>query len=666
MREVEMGTDKLIFKIVAAGLSLTIVASVFSGSAAAGEADVQPTRGRFMGHTWHIDEHHLQWWDGQPYVRYGFTGNGDVERFMKLGFDQFHAYPSEALWVFSDDPEENREAIRQVDEFTARLVQKGATYYAGLNSLWPWRQSDKITPGDFVGCVYKRAWNVSEFAGTNRPITVAFAAEQGVELERQNTKLYLFDLAAGTYRDISAKLRDIETETEQVRESASERYTVTRHTLTLDRFPLPTSEDLRLTLIVKIKRPMVPGVYPSGFPALWKPGIMNYFTAGLRSFKTAYAKEGLRGMMFGDEINTHRNSLLYSQMYVDFRDDKVALASYRNWLKKKFETIQELNEFLDTDFEDFEAVTWRICIYPFLEDEADGFERSFMGNTFGLFASAEQLEKIDRLQEEFRVWFYGYWLAKYAKMAKEIIGDVPVFLTSAGMGGDAESYLQIHKHAMLQGMDGLVRNHYAWVGTRANGRLATFAAGSDIRFPLETVTQLLDEVQRQSGKTKTYFANEFGRPRAGDDNFVDDFGLGNQFSFTSKKELRDFLTVLINNGCKGFNMFKMNPNVEAAQKEVKWLAELKDEIVEQTVRTTSYEKQVRISKERAIAAARQHPEFKQLLEEHPQARASAAFNERYNVWIIEFIEDDKEIGFASVSEDGRVLETEARHRNDDR
>jgi len=661
-----MVTDKLIFKIVSMGLSLAIFASAFSGSAGAGETDIQPTRGRYMGHTWHIDENHLLWWDGQPYVRYGFTGNGDVERFMKLGFDQFHAYPSEELWVFSDDPEQNREAIRQVDEYTDRLVRKGATYYAGLNSLWPWRQSDKVAPRDFVGCVYKRVWNVSEFVGTNRPVEVSFAAEQGVELERQSMKLYLFDLAAGTYRDISTKLKDIETETEQVRESAAERYTVTRHTLTLDRFPLPASEDLRMTLIMRMKRPMVPGVYPSAFPALWKPGIINYFAAGLRSFKNAYAKEGLRGMMFGDEINTHRNSLLYSQMYVDFRDDKVALASYRNWLKKKFETIQELNEFLDTDFEDFEAVTWRICIYPFLENDADGFERSFMHNRFGLFASVEQLEKIDRLQEAFRVWFYGYWLAKYAKMANEIIGDVPVFLTSAGMGGDAKSYLQIHKHAMLEGMDGLVRNHYAWVGTRANGGLATFAAGSDIRFPLETVTQLLDEVQRQSGKTKTYFANEFGRPHAGDDDFVDDFGLGNQFSFTSKKELRSFLTVLINNGCKGFNMFKMNPNVEAAQKEVKWLAELKDEIVEQTIRTTSYEKQVRISKEQAIAAARRHPEFKQLLQEHPQARASAAFNERYNVWIIEFIEDDREIGFASVSEDGRVLEAEARHTDEDR
>ncbi len=45
----------------------------------------------------------------------------------------------------------------------------------------------------------------------------------------------------------------------------------------------------------------------------------------------------------------------------------------------------------------------------------------------------------------------------------------------------------------------------------------------------------------------------------------------------------DFLTVLIDNGYQGFNMFKMNPSVEAARQEVQWMAELKEEILRKTM-----------------------------------------------------------------------------------
>jgi hypothetical protein len=267
---------------------------------------------------------------------------------------------------------------------------------------------------------------------------------------------------------------------------------------------------------------------------------------------------------------------------------------------------------------------------------------------------------IDRLQEEFRVWFYGHWLARYAKMAKEAIGDVPVFITSAGITGDAKGYLQIHKHAMLEGIEGLVRNHYAWVERDAHDRLNTFVAGSKIRFPLETVTTLLDSIQQECGVAKTYFANEFGHPQRGGDDFVDDFGLGNAFSFPSKEELRNFLLVLIENGCKGFNMFKMNPNVPADQKEVEWFSQLKPEIVQKTIETIEYRKLIRITADEAISIARRHKKLRKWLEKHQKAKATAAFNEHYSIWIVEFIEDDREIGFASVSMDGRVLESETR------
>jgi len=36
------------------------------------------------------------------------------------------------------------------------------------------------------------------------------------------------------------------------------------------------------------------------------------------------------------------------------------------------------------------------------------------------------------------------------------------------------------------------------------------------------------------------------------------------------------------------------------------------------------------------------------------------------VWIVEFLDGDREIGFASVSEDGRVLEVDTKETTDER
>jgi len=621
---------------------------------------VRPARGKYMGQGWHIDADHLQWWQGKPYVRYGFTGNGDVDRFMEKGFSQFNAYPSEALWVFSKDPARNQKAVREVDTFTNLLQTKGATYYAGLNLLWPWSGSGKIAGKDMVNCVFRKVWEVAEFSKKGDVIKLAFTSDIPIEVNRRDVKVYLFSFAAGRYEDISDKLKDVQTAEKIIEESAGERYRATTHRLTLKKLHLPDSGESRITMLARIISPTVPGIYPSSFPALWKPGIQQYYRNGLKQFRTAYRKPGLRGMMFGDEINTHRVSLTHIGLHVDFSRDAIALSAYRKWLGRRFGTIARLNDALASNYQSFNDVTWQVCIYPFIEDDREGGRNGLSQQTFGLYKSAEQLEMIDRLQEEFRVWFYGHWLARYAKMAKEAIGDVPVFITSAGITGDAEGYLQIHKHAMLEGIEGLVRNHYAWVGRGDHGRLSTFTAGSKVRFPLETVTTLLDSIQQECGLAKTYFANEFGHPQRGGDDFVDDFGLGNAFSFPSKEELRNFLLVLIENGCKGFNMFKMNPNVPAAQKEVEWFSQLKPEIVQKIIETTEYRKIIRITADEAISIARKHPKLRKWLEKYPRAKATATFNEHYYVCIVEFIEDDREIGFASVSMDGRILESETR------
>ncbi len=561
-----------------ASVVLSLICLVSAGYVRANEK-VQRSQGRYRNHAWRIGANHLVWWDDKPYVRYGFTGNGNVDQLMQLGFDQFNVCPSEQLWAASDDPVKRQEAVRQVDKLTDRLVARGATYYANLNILWP--TADKIAAEDRVTCLVKRVWDMATMERDD-PLEIRFATEARLRFERDKCRVYWFDMTEGRYRDITDRLKDVRSTQEVRRESPTERGVVNLHTLVLEQVDRPVSHDLRITFLGIIERENVPGVYPSGLPALWKPGIQRHFRDSLTSLKATYAKEGLRGMSFGDEINTYRASLSGSGVYVDFRNDAVAAQAYQHWLRERFKTIAELNTFLGTTFRSFADVTWRICINPFLERDRE--RENDKPVTFGLFDSFEQLERIDGLQEGFRVWFYGHWLAEYAKMAKEIIGEVPVFVTSAGISGPASDYLQIHKYALLAGVDGLSRNHYAWVGRTEGGHLATFEAGTRRRFPLETVAEMLNVVQSQSGRTKAYWANEFGRPRRGEEGFVDDFGLGHQFSFPSKEDLHDFLLVLIDHGYKGFNLFKMNPSVEAARQEVQWMAELKEEIVRQTVR----------------------------------------------------------------------------------
>ena len=91
------------------------------------------------------------------------------------------------------------------------------------------------------------------------------------------------------------------------------------------------------------------------------------------------------------------------------------------------------------------------------EDEAAEREESWGGakSLWGLANTVEQLRTISRLQQEFCEWFYGHWLAEYAKAAKEVIGPVPVFVCSAAISGDADQYLAMHRWALREGVDGL-------------------------------------------------------------------------------------------------------------------------------------------------------------------------------------------------------------------
>ncbi len=489
------------------------------------------------------------------------------------------------------------DAISEVDKFTDELVKNGSTYYAVLNSFWPWKNCGKISEENMVETIYKKTWEVSAYSGTYKSLKLNFLFKRSVHFNINKSRLYLFDMDTNRHIDITEKIKAVDgNKRVELNELCNYPHDTIQYTLITEKFLLPKSGDLRITLVTNILREEVTGVFTS-FPALWKPDIIEYYKSSLKSFKKAYAKKGLRGMMYADEINSNKCSILFSenQTYVNFDDNDITKKAYSDWLKRRFNTIEELNKYVQADFVDFKDVRWYIPIYPYLEkgteekDILDGSIWDDVYNTFGPF-SPRQLRKIDKLQEEFRIWFYGYWLAEYGKMAKEVIGNVPVFIASAGIKDGENYYLQIHKHAMVQGIDGLIRNHFAWVGKMETGTLATFFPGSKERFPLENVLGLLNSVQKESEKTKTYFANEFGWfeeldgvPDAPLEDEEDERNVvAEQFStydFKSKEDLRNFLIILIENGYKGFNMADMVPDHENNKEQVKWLLELKDEIL---------------------------------------------------------------------------------------
>jgi hypothetical protein len=66
----------------------------------------------------------------------------------------------------------------------------------------------------------------------------------------------------------------------------------------------------------------VPGA--NGLPPLWKPGIRQFYRSSLEAFRPAYAKAGLRGLQFGDEINTSPLSLLTARTYLDIGNHRIS------------------------------------------------------------------------------------------------------------------------------------------------------------------------------------------------------------------------------------------------------------------------------------------------------------------------------------------------------
>ncbi len=618
--------------------------------------------GEYMSQKWHIDEHGLMWWDGDPYVRFGFTGNGDIAQMLKAGFKQFTLSPDEEWPISGPDPK----LVQSVNDTSERLERAGTTYYGTLNVFWPWRYGNLIGESDKAPVFVRDVRDVTEHAGRLSAVDLEVrlpipeAEQDTVKAERVDA--ILFDLDHETRHDLSGHVESVtpaEPESEVGRESDDERHGGKGFRVRFKPVSFPESKSLRLVIAMEIGLAEVPGA--NGLPPLWKPGIRQFYRSSLEAFRPAYAKAGLRGLQFGDEINTSPLSLLTARTYLDIRRDAEALNAYREWLARRFGRIEQLNRHLSSNHSSFDRVDWLVPLHPFAAglartDDAAEREESWAGakTTWGLADTVEQLREVSKLQEEFRQWFYGHWLAEYAKLAKESIGPVPVFVCSAAIAGDANQYLAMHRWALLEGVDGLIRNHYGH-------------GGEEERHTLASLAQWMVNVQQESGCTKHLWANEVGYVRpdvtdaeraaaeAADPGAGDSFG--SQWAFPSQESLREMLVLLNQYGYRGFNRFLMNPTAARAAREVEWMLELRPQIVPLVVQTTQRPPAAALlTRENAIAAARTNRRVQELCDGVEPIGAVAEFSDRWNVWLVHFFAGDRQIAFASVSEEGKVLE----------
>ena len=543
--------------------------------------------GEYMGHRWRIDEGHLMWWDGKPYVRFGFTGNGDPAQMIKAGFDQFTLMPDEQWPISGPDPE----IVQRVDETSDQLEKAGVTYYGTLNAFWPWRYGNLIAESDKAAVFVRDVRDVTEYSshrlGLDLEVRLPIHRTEHDRVQPARTQAVLFDLDRGTRKDLSDEVENVVSivtkgGSEAERQGDGERRDGKAFRVRLRPIRFPESTWLRLVLAMEVRLAELPGV--NGLPPLWKPRIREFYRRSLETFRPAYAKSGLRGLQFGDEINTFPLSLLTARSYPDVRRDPVAIKAYRKWLDHRFGMIEELNRQFGTDYGSFNEVDWRVPLHPFSPelartDAAAEREESWVGakTTWGLAGTLGQLRTVSRVQQEFCQWFYGHWLAEYARLAKEVIGNVPVFVCSAAIGGDAHQYLAMHRWALREGVDGLIRNHYGH-------------AGEEERYALASLARWIAKVQQESAFTKHLWANEVGyvRPGITDSEWAaaeraqleagDSFG--SQWAFPSQESLREMLLLLAQYKYRGFNRFLMNPSTRRAAQEVEWMAESREEIVQ--------------------------------------------------------------------------------------
>jgi len=88
------------------------------------------TSGIYLGHQWYIDDRHMMWWDGKPYIPYVSMAVTDVNNTQ--GFTDFH---------FSIDQDEVDGNLFNdpgyLNQYTSKVTRAGGTYIVEFNTLDP-------------------------------------------------------------------------------------------------------------------------------------------------------------------------------------------------------------------------------------------------------------------------------------------------------------------------------------------------------------------------------------------------------------------------------------------------------------------------------------------------------------------------------------------------
>ena len=221
--------------------------------------------GEYMGHRWRIDEGHLMWWDGKPYVRFGFTGNGDPAQMIKAGFDQFTLMPDEQWPISGPDPE----IVQRVDETSDQLEKAGVTYYGTLNAFWPWRYGNLIAESDKAAVFVRDVRDVTEHAGhrvaLDLQIRLPIPDAHRDTLSADSTHAVLFDLERGTRHDVSRQIEsvtriDTTSDSDAWREGDAPPHDGPTIRVRMKSTVFPESSSLRLVLSMEQRSSELPGV----------------------------------------------------------------------------------------------------------------------------------------------------------------------------------------------------------------------------------------------------------------------------------------------------------------------------------------------------------------------------------------------------------------------
>jgi hypothetical protein len=366
-----------------------------SGSGGYGDDNAQPpdnySQGEYMGHKWYIDENHMIFWDDEPYIRYSFTGSprlDQLEEFFALGIDQFNVLAGEEKYVFENDPAVHQQNKEEIDAFTTAVTELGGTYYAGLNTLLPWKTSGKIADASRAPWVERGFTEVTEYAGTTAAVSMSVFAPEDMSdyTDEASIEVYLYDFTTATRNDLSDKILSVEWEDrgEGEGDEVDTRYAIV---IQLEAVDFPSSERLVIAASVPTSHETV---FAYDMPAMWRQDVQDYFKTSLEFFADAYRKEGLRGMCFCDEI-----ALWDTQPFMwgaeDFNRDREVMEAYHAWLAEEYNgDITALNADLGTSFSDFDEVPWYTTPLPY-----EGLEHlREVGELFGVYPSIRVVETI--------------------------------------------------------------------------------------------------------------------------------------------------------------------------------------------------------------------------------------------------------------------------------